>query len=99
MNSVVKLGPFYVKDYSAFDNDYILPGMNKTSVEFFAPDESDELPVFTLTTSIYARRDACPCIVTRNDGKTLIINKRLCDGMFEYIEKIEIVSNRTTFEL
>lgn len=76
MNSTVTLGPFRIKD---FDNCQRFSGL----IEF------DEDSVFTFTTSIFAKRDACRYEVNFSDGKKVFLKKRNCDRMFEYLEKVD----------
>lgn len=75
MNSTVTLGPFCFKDFEECDLMVDLTEFDKDSV-------------FTFTTSIFAKRDACKYEVTFSNGKKVFLKKHNCDAMFGYLEKV-----------
>ena len=76
MNSTVTLGPFCFKDFN---------GCNLVS----DLTEFNEDSIFTFTTSIFAKRDACQYEVNFSDGKKVFLKKYSCDRMFKYLEKVD----------
>ncbi len=76
MNSTVALGPFRFKD---FDSCNLVSDLT----------EFNEDSIFTFTTSIFAKRDACQYEVNFSDGKKVFLKKYNCDRMFEYLEKVD----------
>lgn len=76
MNSTVALGPFCFKDFN---------GCNLVS----DLTEFNEDSIFTFTTSIFAKRDACQYEVNFSDGKKVFLKKYNCDHMFKYLEKVD----------
>ena len=76
LNSTVTLGPFRIKDFNGC-------ALMADLTEF------DKDSVFTFTTSIFAKRDACQYEVTFSNGKKALLKKHNCDRMFEYLEKVD----------
>ena len=76
INSTVTLGPFRFKDFDGCSMVSDLTEFNEDSI-------------FTFTTSIFAKRDACQYEVNFSDGKKVFLKKYNCDRMFEYLEKID----------
>lgn len=76
MNSTVTLGPFRFKDFNSCNVVSDLSEFGKDSI-------------FTFTTSIFAKRDACRYEVNFSDGKKVFLPKYNCDRMFGYIEKVD----------
>lgn len=76
LNSTTTLGPFHIKDFDICNRVSDLTEFDKDSV-------------FTFTTSIFAKRDACLYEVTFSDGKKVFLKKHNCDRMFGYLEKID----------
>lgn len=83
MNSTVTLGPFRFKDFNSCNVVSDLSEFGKDSI-------------FTFTTSIFAKRDACRYEVNFSDGKKVFLPKYNCDRMFGYIEKVDKPVNEET---
>ena len=75
LNSTVTLGPFHFKDFDGCSMVSDLTEFNEDSI-------------FTFTTSIFAKRDACQYEVNFSDGKKVFLKKYNCDRMFGYLEKV-----------
>lgn len=75
LNSMTTLGPFRIKDFDICSRVSDLTEFDKDSV-------------FTFTTSIFAKRDACQYEVNFSDGKKVFLKKHNCDHMFGYLEKV-----------
>lgn len=76
LNSTTTLGPFRIKDFDICSRVSDLTEFDKDSI-------------FTFTTSIFAKRDACQYEVNFSDGKKVFLPKYNCDRMFGYIEKVD----------
>ena len=76
LNSTTTLGPFRIKDFDICSRVSDLTEFDKDSI-------------FTFTTSIFAKRDACQYEVNFSDGKKVFLKKPNCDLMFEYLEKVD----------
>lgn len=76
LNSTTTLGPFRIKDFDICSRVSDLTEFDKDSI-------------FTFTTSIFAKRDACQYEVNFSDGKKVFLKKPNCDLMFGYLEKVD----------
>lgn len=76
LNSTTTLGPFRIKDFDICSRVSDLTEFDKDSI-------------FTFTTSIFAKRDACKYEVNFSDGKKVFLKKPNCDLMFGYLEKVD----------
>lgn len=83
LNSTTTLGPFRIKDLNSCNVVSDLSEFGKDSI-------------FTFTTSIFAKRDACRYEVNFSDGKKVFLPKYNCDRMFGYIEKVDKPVNEKT---